>query len=313
MNRTVLAHFALFTLNMLYGANHLLAKGVMPEYLGPNAFIFLRAITTTVLFVTIFLVFIREKVAVRDLPRLAITGFFGVAINQLFFFNGLELTSPINVGIIMTSTPILVVILSYFIRKEKITLLKAVGVFIGAIGAIALTTLGKEPGFDSPLGDLFIFVNALSFGIYLVIAKPLMDKYKPITVITYNFLFGMIFISSYPAVWSDMKAAQFSAFPDVIWWKIAFVVFGATFFTYLLNIFALKHVSPSVSGSYIYTQPMLVMVFTVLFAYFGWTADFVGAITLEKVVYMLMIFLGVYLISRSSYIQRKRKARGNNL
>ncbi len=313
MSKTVLAHCALFTLNMLYGANHLLAKGVMPEHLGPNAFIFLRAITTTVLFITIFLLFIREKVAVRDLPRLAITGFFGVAVNQLFFFNGLEITSPINVGIIMTSAPILVVILSYFIRKEKITLLKAIGVFIGAVGAIALTTLGKQPGFDSPLGDLFIFINALSFSIYLIIAKPLMNKYRPITVITYNFLFGIVFISCYPKVWSDIAAAEFSVFPAVIWWKIAFVVFGATFFTYLLNVFALKHVSPSVSGSYIYTQPMLVMVFTVIFTYFGWTADYVGAITLEKVMYMLMIFLGVYLISRSSYIQRKRKARGDKL
>ena len=313
MNKTVLAHFALFSLNMLYGANHLLAKGVMPDYLGPNAFIFLRALITTLLFVVIFSFFIREKVARKDLPLLAVTGFFGVAVNQLFFFNGLELTSPINVGIIMTSTPILVVILSYFIRKEKITPLKAVGVIVGAAGAIALTTLGKKPGFDSPLGDLYIFINALSFGIYLVIAKPLMDKYKPITVVTYNFMFGFLIILCYPMVWTDLSVVDFTDFPSSIWLKISYVVFGATFFTYLLNIFALKHVSPSVSGSYIYTQPMLVMVFTVLFAYFGWTEDFVGAITLEKIAYMLMIFLGVFLISRSSYLQRKRKAQGKDI
>lgn len=313
MNKTILAHFALFGLNMLYGANHLLAKGVMPEYLGPNAFIFLRAVTTTVLFVAIFLIFIREKVAMKDIPLLAITGFFGVAINQLFFFNGLELTSPINVGIIMTSTPILVVVLSYFILKEKITTLKAVGVFVGAVGAIALTTLGKEPGFDSPLGDLFIFINALSFGIYLVIAKPLMGKYRPMTVITYNFIFGLGFILCYPKVWSELETADFSAFPDVVWLKILYVIFGATFLTYMLNIFALKHVSPSVSGSYIYTQPMLVMVFTVLFAFFGWTESFVGAITLDKIAYMLMIFMGVYLISRSTYLQRKRRAQGKEI
>merc|ERR1711991_486970 len=283
----------------------------MPDYLGPNACIFLRAVTTTLLFIAIFLIFIREKVNRKDLPRLAVTGFFGVAMNQLFFFNGLELTSPINVGIIMTSTPILVVILSYFILKEKITILKAVGVFVGAIGAIALTTLGKEPGFDSPMGDLFIFINALSFGIYLVIVKPLMSKYKPLTVITYNFIFGIGFILCYPGVWSDLSEAQFSLFPDVVWLKIGYVIFGATFLTYLLNIFAIKHVSPSVSGSYIYTQPMLVMIFTVLFAYFGWTESFVGAISLEKIAYMLMIFLGVFLISRSTYLQRKRKASGD--
>jgi uncharacterized membrane protein YfcA len=50
------------------------------------------------------------------------------------------------------------------------------------------------------------------------------------------------------------------------------------------------------------------MFFTVFFAYIGWTENFVEAITFEKVAYMLMIFTGVYLISRSAYRERKRKA-----
>ena len=308
MNKVILAHIALFTLNAIYGANHLLAKGVTPDFLGPNGFILLRGGITTLLFVIIFFGFIREKVDKKDLPRLAITGLFGVCLNQLFFFNGLALTSPMNVGIIMTSTPILVVILSYFILKEKITKLKALGVFIGAVGAIALTTVGKQPEFDSSLGDMYIFINALSFGLYLVLVKPLMNKYKPMTVITYNFMFGFIFIMMYPKVWTDFAAADFSLFTGVIWSKVAYVVIGATFFTYLLNTFALKYVSPSVSGSYIYTQPVLVMVFTFLFAYIGWGDNFVGAISLEKIGYMLMIFGGVFMISRSSYMEKKRKA-----
>jgi drug/metabolite transporter (DMT)-like permease len=308
MNKTILAHLALFTLNAIYGANHLLAKGVTPDYLGPNGFILLRGGITTVIFLIIFFGFIREKVDKKDLPRLAITGLFGVALNQLFFFNGLALTSPMNVGIIMTSTPILVVILSYFILKEKITKLKAIGVSIGAVGAIALTTVGQQPEFDSSLGDMYIFINALSFGLYLVLVKPLMSKYKPMTVITYNFIFGLLFIMLYPKVWTDFAAAEFSLFPTTVWIKVAYVVIGATVFTYLLNTFALKYVSPSVSGSYIYTQPILVMVFTFLFAYIGWTEDFIGAISLEKIGFMLMIFGGVFMISRSSYMDKKRKA-----
>ena len=308
MSKTALAHLALLGLNILYGANHLLAKGVMPDYLGPNGFIFSRVAVTTVLFLLLYFLFVREKVQSKDLLRLAITGFFGVAMNQLFFFNGLELTSAINVGIIMTSTPIIVVVLSYFILKERITQLKVIGVLIGAVGAIALTTSGHVEGIDSSIGDLYVFVNASSFAIYLVLVKPLMSKYKPLTVITYNFIFGFLFIMAYPPTWSDLSTAHFHLFPSAIWLKIIFVIIGATFFTYLLNIFALKHVSPSVSGSYIYTQPILVMLFTVLFAYIGWTEDFVEAITFEKIAYMLMIFAGVYLISRSAYRERNRKA-----
>lgn len=307
MNKVILAHLALFALNAIYGANHVLAKGVTPDYLGPSGLILVRGVITTVLLVLLFLLFIREKVDKKDLPRLAITGLFGVCLNQLFFFNGLALTSPMNVGIIMTSTPILVVILSYFILKEKITKLKAFGVFVGGIGAIALTTLGQQPEFDSPLGDLYIFINALSFGVYLVLVKPLMSKYNPLTVITYNFIFGLLFIMMYPKVWTDVAAADFSLFPPEIWTKIAFIVIGATFFTYLLNTYALKQVSPSVSGSYIYTQPVLVMFFTFLFAYIGWTENFIGAISLEKILFMLMIFAGVFMISRSSYNERKMK------
>jgi len=303
----VKAHVALLGVNVLYGANHLLAKGVMPDFLAPNAFIFIRVSFTAVLFFLLHRLFIRERVERKDLLLLATCGLFGVAINQLFFFNGLEITSAMNAGIIMTSTPILVVVLSYFILKEPITKLKALGVFLGAIGAVALTLVGKVPNFDSSLGDLFIFINALSFGIYLVLVKPLMSRYNPLTVITYNFLFGWLFVSLYPSTWIDLYNAPFGIFPLEVWLKISFVVIGATFFTYLLNIYALKHVSPSVSGSYIYTQPALVILFTILFAWMGWSDDFTKAITFEKIAYMFMIFSGVYLISRSSYIQRKRK------
>lgn len=307
MKQIVFAHLALLGVNILYGANHLLAKGVMPDYMGPNAFIFFRVSVTTILFFVLFKIFIREKVDKKDLIRLAICGFFGVAMNQLFFFNGLELTSAFNAGIIMTSTPILVVILAFFILKESITFLKSLGIIIGAIGAIALMMVGHVDGFDSSIGDLFILINALSFGIYLVLVKPLMSKYNPLTVITYNFLFGLLFVLAYPNVIQELINTNYAAFPIEILFKIGYVIIGATFLTYLLNIFALKHVSPSVSGSYIYTQPIMVMFFTFLFASIGWSEDFTGSITLEKIAYMLMIFTGVYLISRSTYLQRKRK------
>jgi drug/metabolite transporter (DMT)-like permease len=306
MSKTLLAHLALVGVNVLYGANHLIAKGVMPDYMGPNAFIFFRVSITSILFFSIYRLFIREKVEKRDLIRLALCGFFGIAMNQLFFFNGLELTSAINSGIIMTSTPILVVVLAYFILKEPITKLKVVGVVVGAFGAIALTLAGRAPGFDNPLGDLFIFINALSFGIYLVMVKPLMTKYNPLTVITYNFLFGWLFVIAYPTVLAEVVTTDYAAFPLEIWLKIAFVIIGATFFTYLFNIFALKYVSPSVSGAYIYTQPILVMLFTMLFAAIGWTADYSKAITVEKIAYMLMIFTGVYLISYKTRKQRDK-------
>lgn len=309
MSKVTLAHAALLTLNVIYAANHLLAKGVTPTHLGPNGFILFRMGITTFLFLLIFLSFVREKVDRKDLPLLAITGFFGVGLSQLLFFNGLALTSAINVGVLMTSTPIFTVILSYFILKEKITKLKSIGILIGAIGAIALTVLGKQPEFDSSFGDVLIILNAFIFGAYLVLVKPLMKKYRPLTVITYNFIFGLIFILAYPKVRTEVANADFQAFSTEVWLKIGFVVIFATFFTYLLNVFSLKNLSPSVTGSYVYTQPAFVIMLTFLFTYIGWTKDFVGSLSLEKVFYMLLIFVGVFLISRSSLSEKRKKAK----
>ena len=280
----------------------------MPDYLKPSAFIFLRALGASVLFWIVKLLFIREKVARKDLLLLALCGFFGVAVNQLFFFNGLSLTSSINSGIIMTVNPILVVILSYFILKEAITWRKSVGIALGATGAILLTLAGKSGIDDSPLGDLFIFINAASYAVYLVLVKPLMQRYRPLTVITYVFSFGLLYVTLFPPTLMQLGETDFTAIPTDVYYTIAFVIVGVTFLTYLLTVYGLKHLSPSVSSAYIYLQPVLVMFFAVFFSAIGWVEDKTDTITLEKVLYMILIFIGVYLTSSSSFLRLKKRA-----
>ncbi|MBI1836778.1 MAG: DMT family transporter [Flavobacteriia bacterium] len=298
MSSTFRAHFALFWVNTLYGASHILAKGVMPIYLTPNVFILFRALGATFLFWLVKFFFISEKIEKKDYLRLIACGLFGVAINQLFFFHGLNLSSSINSGIIMTVNPILVVILSFFVLKENITFQKIFGITLGAIGAILLTLAGGSGKGDSMLGDLFLFINAVSYAIYLVIAKPLMKKYKPLTVITYTFTFGVIFILSYPPTIPDFIATNFSALTFTVILKIIYVVVGVTFLTYLLTMYGLKYLSPSISSSYIYLQPVLVMFFAFTLSALGIAADYTDTITFSKIIYMLLIFAGVYSISR---------------
>lgn len=299
MSKTLQAHLALFLVNTLYGASHILAKGVMPAYLTPNAFIFLRAFGATVLFWLIHTLFVREYIKKDDLGRLIACGLFGVSINQLFFFHGLNLSSSINSGIIMTTNPILVVILSFFVLKDKITSYKIIGITLGAIGATLLTlSSATSKGQGNALGDLFLFINAASYAVYLVVAKPLMTKYSPLTVITYTFTFGLLFISLFPPTLPELFQAKFQEMPTDILIKIAYVVVGVTFLTYLLTMFGLKYLSPSISSAYIYLQPVLVMIFAVVLSQLGIAEDYTHTITWQKMVYMLLIFLGVYIISR---------------
>jgi drug/metabolite transporter (DMT)-like permease len=299
------AHLSLFAVNALYGASHVLAKGVMPTYLTPNVFILFRVLGATLLFWLVKLAFNSEKVEKKDLLLLAACGVFGVAVNQLFFFHGLNLSSSINSGIIMTVNPILVVILSFFVLKEKITVLKALGIFLGAVGAILLTLKAGTSMGDSILGDLFLFINAASYAIYLVIAKPLMKKYSPLTVITYVFSFGLLFVLLYPPTLNEFVVADFQGIPIDVWLKIIYVVVGVTFLTYLLTMYGLKYLSASVSSAYIYLQPVLVIFFAVFLSYLGIADDYTGTITLEKILYMIIIFLGVYLTSYSEKVREQ--------
>lgn len=299
------AHLALLTVNLIYGANYVLAKDIMPDYILPNGLILIRVAGATLLFWIVRL-FIWEKVNRKDLILIAFCALFGVSLNQLFFFNGLNLTSPINSSIIMTSNPIMVVILAFFLLKERIQPLKITGVIVGTFGAVWLILLGNPhgSGTSSILGDIYIFINSLTYALYLVLVKPLMSKYKPITVITLVFTFGLGYIMLYPPVWTELRLVDFSAIPAFIYWEIAFVIVAVTFLAYLLNIFALKIVSPSIASSYIYLQPVFAGVFAWLFV--SWLkADYVQDITPEKVFCSLLIALGVYLISVSSKKQKR--------
>lgn len=290
------AHLSLLFVNILYGASHVLAKGVMPNYLSPNVFILTRVLGATLLFWLLMLINRREKIQVKDFGRLILCGLFGVAINQLCFFHGLNLSSSINSGIIMAVNPIMVLLLSFLLLKDKPSLTNSLGILLGAVGAILLTWRGASGSTDSWIGDIFLFINAMSYAIYLVIAKPLMQRYNPLTVITWVFSFGLLFVLAFPPTIQDLLQTNLEI-PAVIWLKIAYVVVGVTFLTYLLTMYGLKYLSPSVSSAYIYTQPILVMAFTFLFAALEWSDDYRDSITIEKVGYMLIIFVGVYLSS----------------
>jgi drug/metabolite transporter (DMT)-like permease len=295
-NNNIGAHLALFAVALIYSANYLIAKWVMPNPIGPNAFIVLRVTGALALFLLVSFKFL-ELPKLRDLPIFLFCGLTGVATNQLFFFNGLSLTTPVNASIIMCTNPILVAIL-YFIGKKKFpSILTTTGILLGSIGALGIILLRApfEASAEYLKGDLFILINSLSYGLYLVTAPRLMKKYKPITVVTWVFACGLLFIL--PIGYSDASAIPWETLTPLHWMSLAFIVVAVTFLTYLLNIYALSKVSPTVTSAYIYLQPLLAGVFAFLFAGIG-NQDHTGSITFEKILFALLIFAGVYLVGK---------------
>mgnify|MGYP001429313745 CR=1 FL=1 len=289
MINNILPHLALFLVNLIYALNYSIAKDVMPDYIGPSGFILLRVIGGSLLFFLTFIFFIKENVELKDIVRLLFCGLFGVAINQLFFFEGLNLTTPINAAIIMTVSPILVIIFSAIIIKEKITIRKLLGIFLGIVGAATLILKSGSISLDNTffVGNILIFINATSYSIYLVLVKTLMTKYNPITVMFYVFSFGLIFVL--PFGLNELLEINTQSFSKIIYLKVAFVVICTTFLAYLFNAFALKTLNPSVVSTYIYLQPVLASVVAIFLK--SDSLDFI------KILSALFIFSAVYLVS----------------
>ncbi|MEW7289266.1 DMT family transporter [Aquimarina sp. 2304DJ70-9] len=298
------AHLALLSVNMIYGANYLVAKGLMPHKIEASALVFLRISGAGLLFL-ILKIFIKEKVERKDLARLALCGLLGVATNQFFSMNGLSLTSPVDAAIIITAMPIFTVIISRFLLKEPFTVQRILGISIGGTGAALLIYLGNSGlGTGSLKGNIFVFINALAFAFYLVIIKPLMSKYKPITVIVWTFLFGFIFM--FPFCIEKLIHTDFSSFATINWVSLFYVVIGPTFLAYLLNMFALQYVKPTVSSSYIYVQPAVAMLLVALVSYIVVDSQYKGDITLVKLLCCILIFVGVFLISSKPILWLKK-------
>ncbi len=303
MSNFLKAHLALIAVNLIYGLNYVVAKDIMPEHILPNALIWIRVSGATLLFWAVYY-FFRERVALRDMLYMAMCAIFGVTLNQLFFFNGLNQTSPINASIIMTSNPILATIIAAILLKERLAPWRIFGVFLGFAAAVVMIRSGKETSFggNSALGDFYVLINSATYALYLVLAKPLMQKYKPITVITHVFTFGLIFISSWPPVWFEMKLIDWPSIPGKVYWEIGFVIFAVTFLTYLFNIYALKYVSPTVSSTYIYSQPVFAAFFAwLLFSFLG--KDYVQDITWIKVACAVVIAFSVWLVGRKKSVE----------
>ncbi|GAA4280593.1 DMT family transporter [Gaetbulibacter aestuarii] len=303
MNKSILkAHLALLGANLIYGVNYIIAKGIMPDKIGPDAFVFIRLLFATPLFWILKKFVITERVATRDYLRLMLCGLLGAAANQLLFFHGINLTSPVDASIIMTVVPVIVLVFGALILHERITRNKLIGITIGGIGAVALILYGKEAsGTSSLLGNLFIFLNASSYSLYLVFVKPLMRKYNSVTVVSWVFLFGFLF--TFPIGIGDFMNTNYEAFTLGTYLTVGFVVIFTTFFAYLFNIYSLSHVSPSVTSSYIYLQPLISFLMVLLYANVFDQKEYAQDINLVKIISGILVIFGVYMVSRKSKVK----------
>jgi drug/metabolite transporter (DMT)-like permease len=292
MNKRTLGLLAALVATLIYGFNHTIAKNVMPTYIQPFGFIFLRVLGAAILFWMLSLFFKNQKIDRKDWPRILLCSFLGMVINMLAFFKGLELSTPINSSVLITVVPILVFSFSVIILKEKVSLIKMLGISAGFFGALILILYSPVSGYNAPnipLGNLLFVLNSSTYGLYLIFVKPLVEKYNIITLFRWLFLFG--FIMNFPITVQEFSSVDWVNLPlkqAVL--PMIYVVVGTTFFTYLLNAYALSTLKASTVSSFVYFQPIVGIVYALT------TEN--DSLTIINVIGMLLIFTGVYLVTK---------------
>ena len=262
----------------------------MPRYVEPFGFIVLRVGGSVILFWLLSFFGPKEKIARTDFPRIAAAALFGVAFNMLTFFKGLSYTSPIMGAVLMVTTPMIVLVLSALLMKERMKTSKILGIVLGLIGTVTLILYGKSVvnASNATLGNLLVFVNAVSYGFYLIIVKKLMDKYNAFTFVKWIYTFGFLMVL--PFGWSEFQAIAWPTLGIDILWKIGFVVVFSTFLTYLLNLVSMRELKPTTVAVFIYLQPLFATIFAVSLGK--------DDVNLIKLLSAGLIFAGVYLVTR---------------
>ncbi|WP_445453463.1 DMT family transporter [Flavobacterium sp. 25HG05S-40] len=290
MSKRTWALIAALTVSIIYGVSFTIAKDVMPTYVKPFGFILLRVFGATVLFWAVSFLGPKEKIQTKDFPRIIAAAFFGVALNMLTFFKGLSFTSPISGAVIMVTTPIIVMILSAVLIREKIKVRKILGILLGLIGTGFLILYGKSIGnaSNASLGNLLVFINAVSYAVYLIVVKKLMDKYNAFTFVKWIYTFGLLMVL--PFGWNEYQEIQWATIPTHILWEIGFVVVFTTFLTYLFNLVSMRELKPTTVAVFIYLQPLFATVFAISLGK--------DELTWVKIISAVLIFVGVFLATK---------------
>jgi drug/metabolite transporter (DMT)-like permease len=282
------AHLAVLAANIFFAMNFSAVQYITRELVQPFALNVLRVGISSILFWLLAVVNKSSiKIKKQHIGRFILCALTGVVINQLLFIKGLSMSLVIHASLLTLVTPIFISFIAAYLLKEKFSTYKIAGLILGISGAVMLITR-KETGVAGGnvlLGDIYIIINAISYAFYFVLVKPLMKAYPPMHVIRWVFTLGL------PAMllfgWKELTAIEWSAFYPEAYIALLIIVIGATFLAYSFNLYSIHKLGASVTGSYIYTQPVFATLIAVFIMH--------ESLTIYKVAAAVLILVGVFL------------------
>ena len=192
-NRVAIGHLACAAAYIIFGVNVVVCRDIATDGgLQPIVLFSMRALVAGALFWLVSLFTPREPVPWRDLLRLAGAGVLGLFMPQLTFLHAIAHTTPVDLSVMSTTTPIFTMFVAAIFLREPITWMKALGValsFGGILWLILQSTFASNgPSETEPIGIMYCFANYIVFALYLGTCRPLIARYTVVTSMKWMFL-----------------------------------------------------------------------------------------------------------------------------
>lgn len=290
IDKNLKGHALAFTANVMWGLMSPIGKSALTEFSALSVTTF-RMVGAAAAFWILSAFCKQEQVGHRDMLKIFFASLFALVFNQGIFIFGLSLTSPIDASIVTTTSPIITMIVAAIYLKEPVTNKKVLGIFIGAMGALILilSSQATSAGGGSIWGDLLCMIAQLSFSIYLTVFKGLSQKYSPITLNKWMFVYAsMCYI---PFSYHGIAAIQWAEVSTAALVQVGYVVVGGSFLAYICIMTAQRLLRPTVVSMYNYMQPIVASIVTVVIG--------MATFNLEKGIAIALVFLGVYIVTQS--------------
>ncbi len=293
-NNKFIGHLAIFFAYAIFGFNIITCKNLVSfEIVSPIGIFCFRAIGATICFWLLSLFLPKEKVELKDLPKIFIASMLGLFLTQISFLKAMTITTPVDASIITTLTPIFTMFIAAIFLKEPITFKKAGGVAMSFIGVILLilNSVHDSNGVEHSnlYGIALMICNGLFFAFYLGAFKPLVQKYGTVTFMKWMFLFSMIVSVAFD--FKEFSEINYRAINVAFLRNLAFTVVCATFIAYFLIPIGQKNLRPTIVSMYAYLQPFIATIISIVAG--------MDVMTWQKILAAILVFVGVFLVNKS--------------
>ena len=287
-------HIACFTAYAIFGVNIIVCKDLTSGHLiSPIAIFTLRSLGAGLIFWILSLFFPYEKVEKKDFLKIFAAAFLGYFVTQLTFLIAIPDVTPMHCSIISSMSPIYTMFIAAIALKEPLSWKKAAGVALSLFGILFLifnnASGGSETSESKTSGILLMFLNCLSFSLYLGMFKPLITRYSVITFMKWIFLFSALM--SFPLSFKEVISFEWIRIPSIQLWELGFLIVFATFISYFLIPFGQKSIRPTLVSMYSYIQPIIATLISIIIG--------MDILTWQKILAAVMVFTGVFVVSSS--------------